>query len=111
MDMGGALGGGATIFLYCIREREPILDLFESLVGARLLYGFHQVGGMRYDIPDGWADQCRKTIDRIDSRIGEYEGCSRTTRSSRLGRRASATSAASWPRTSALPDRCCAARV
>ena len=56
MDMGGALGGGATIFLYCIRERELILDLFESLVGARLLYGFHQVGGVRYDIPDGWTD-------------------------------------------------------
>src|SRR6266567_4702022 len=51
MDMGGALGGGATIFLYCIRERELVLDLFESLVGARLLYGFHQVGGTRYDIP------------------------------------------------------------
>src|ERR1044071_3841511 len=36
MDMGGPLGGGATVFLYCIRERELILDLFESLVGARL---------------------------------------------------------------------------
>jgi NADH-quinone oxidoreductase subunit D len=36
MDMGGALGGGATIFLYCIREREWVLDLFEALVGARL---------------------------------------------------------------------------
>ena len=73
MDMGGALGGGATIFLYCIREREDILDLFESLVGARLLYGFFQVGGTRYDIPEGWAEQCRKTIDRINSRIDEYE--------------------------------------
>ena len=74
MDMGGALGGGATIFLYCIRERELVLDLFESLVGARLLYGFHQVGGVRYDMPDGWAAQCRKTIDLIDQRIDEYEG-------------------------------------
>jgi NADH-quinone oxidoreductase subunit D len=73
MDMGGALGGGATIFLYTIRERELILDLFESLVGARLLYGFYQVGGVRYDIPQGWADQCRKTVDLIDQRIGEYE--------------------------------------
>src|SRR5436190_2233625 len=73
MDMGGALGGGATIFLYCIRERELILDLFEALVGARLLYGFFQVGGTRYDIPDGWMDLCRTTIDRIDSRIDEYE--------------------------------------
>jgi NADH-quinone oxidoreductase subunit D len=74
LDMGGALGGGATIFLYCIRERELVLDLFESLVGARLLYGFHQVGGVRYDIPDGWVQECRRTIDLIDQRLDEYEG-------------------------------------
>jgi len=74
MDMGGALGGGATIFLYCIRERELVLDLFESLVGARLLYGFHQVGGVRYDLPDGWTAECRRTIDLIERRLGEYEG-------------------------------------
>ena len=73
LDMGGALGGGATIFLYCIRERELLLDLFESLVGARLLYGFHQVGGVRYDVPEGWAAQCRGTIDLIDRRLDEYE--------------------------------------
>jgi NADH-quinone oxidoreductase subunit D len=73
MDMGGALGGGATIFLYAIRERETILDLFESLVGARLLYGFFQVGGVRYDIPAGWAQQCRDTLNAIEQRIGEYE--------------------------------------
>jgi NADH-quinone oxidoreductase subunit D len=73
MDMGGALGGGATIFLYCIRERESILDLFESLVGARLLYGFFQVGGVRYDLPPGWIEQCRQTVDQLDRRITEYE--------------------------------------
>ena len=73
MDMGGALGGGATIFLYTIRERETILDLFESLVGARLLYGFFQVGGVRYDIPPNWAAQCRDTIDVIEKRVDEYE--------------------------------------
>jgi NADH-quinone oxidoreductase subunit D len=73
MDMGGALGGGATIFLYCIRERETILDLFESLVGARLLYGFHQIGGVRYDVPEGWANQCRNTLELIEQRLVEYE--------------------------------------
>ena len=73
LDMGGALGGGATIFLYCIRERELILDLFESLVGARLLYGFYQVGGVRYDLPPGWIEQCRTTCSVIDRRIDEYE--------------------------------------
>jgi NADH-quinone oxidoreductase subunit D len=71
--MGGALGGGATVFLYCIRERESVLDLFEALVGARLLYGFHQAGGTRYDIPAGWAAQCRATVDVIEQRLDEYE--------------------------------------
>jgi NADH-quinone oxidoreductase subunit D len=73
MDMGGALGGGATVFLYAIREREMILDLFEALTGARLLYGFHQVGGVRYDLPARWAQKCRETVDFVDRRIDEYE--------------------------------------
>src|SRR5919106_3859790 len=73
MDMGGALGGGATVFLYAIRERELVLDLFEALTGARLLYGFHQVGGVRYDVPAGWAERCRRTVDVIERRLDEYE--------------------------------------
>lgn len=73
MDMGGALGGGATLFLYCFRERELVLDLFEALTGARLLYGFHQIGGTRYDLPAGWAERCRQTLDLIASRLDEYE--------------------------------------
>jgi NADH-quinone oxidoreductase subunit D len=73
MDMGGALGGGATVFLYTLRERELVLDLFESLTGARLLYGFHQVGGTRYDLPADWASTCRETVARIEQRLHEYE--------------------------------------
>jgi NADH-quinone oxidoreductase subunit D len=73
MDLGGALGGGATLFLYAIREREMILDLFEALTGARLLYGFHQVGGTRYDLPAGWAEQCRSTLAFVEKRLDEYE--------------------------------------
>jgi NADH-quinone oxidoreductase subunit D len=73
MDMGGALGGGATVFLYCIRERELILDLFEELTGARLLYGFHQVGGTRYDVPAGWDKKVRETVALVEQRIEEYE--------------------------------------
>jgi NADH-quinone oxidoreductase subunit D len=73
LDMGGALGGGATVFLYCIREREAVLDLFEALTGARLLYGFHQIGGVRYDVPAGWAATVRRTLDLIAGRVEEYE--------------------------------------
>jgi NADH:ubiquinone oxidoreductase subunit D len=73
MDMGGALGGGATTFLYCFREREVVLDLFEALTGARLLYGFHQIGGARYDLPAGWADRCRQAVAFVAERLEEYE--------------------------------------
>src|SRR5437667_6510427 len=73
LDMGGALGGGATVFLYAIREREMILDLFESLTGARLLYGFHQIGGTRHDLPAGRAERCRETLALVEQRIDEYE--------------------------------------
>jgi NADH-quinone oxidoreductase subunit D len=71
--MGGALGGGSTILLYAFREREMILDLLETLTGARLLYGFHQVGGTRYDAPAGWDRQIRQTLDLIERRLLEYE--------------------------------------
>src|SRR6185503_8202225 len=33
LDLGGAMGGGATVFMYCFRERESVLDLFEELTG------------------------------------------------------------------------------
>jgi NADH-quinone oxidoreductase subunit D len=82
MDMGGALGGGATIFLYCIRERELVLDLFESLVGARLLYGFHRSAACATTLPEGWTAECRKTVDLIEQRSASTRRCSRTTRSS-----------------------------
>src|ERR671936_3144818 len=65
LDMGGALGGGATVFHYAIRERELVLDLFETLTGARLLYGFHQIGGVRYDTPAGWDAKVREPIDFV----------------------------------------------
>ncbi|MBI3048201.1 MAG: NADH-quinone oxidoreductase subunit D [Acidobacteria bacterium] len=73
LDMGGAIGGGSTVFLYCMREREMILDRFEELTGARLLYGFHQVGGTRYDVPAGWDTKVRATGDFMEKRIDEYE--------------------------------------
>src|SRR5438034_37841 len=49
------------------------LHRFESLTGARLLYGFHQIGGTRYDLPAGWVDKARRTVDVVEQRLGEYE--------------------------------------
>lgn len=54
--------GIMSAFFYCFREREKILDLFEMLCGARLTYSYIIVGGVRYDLPDGWIEKCREFI-------------------------------------------------
>jgi NADH-quinone oxidoreductase subunit D len=73
MDLGGALGGGATLFMYCFRERELILDLFEDLTGCRFHYNTHSIGGNRHDVPLGWEAKIKAACDMIESRIPEYE--------------------------------------
>ncbi len=73
MDLGGALGGGATLFMYCFRERELVLDLFEELTGCRFHYNTHIIGGNRHDITAGWEKKVHAAIDTIESRLNEYE--------------------------------------
>ena len=51
LDLGGALGGGTTLYMYCFREREKILDWLEALTGTRFHTNVNMVGGVRYD-PD-----------------------------------------------------------
>ncbi len=66
--------GAMTVFFYCFREREIILDLFESFCGARLTTNMFRIGGTFEDLPAGWTDGCRHFIDILPSRIKEYEG-------------------------------------
>lgn len=73
LDLGGALGGGSTVFLHCFREREWILDLFEEVTGARFHYNTHTIGGNRHDLPAGWSAKVRAALDKIDARLNEYE--------------------------------------
>lgn len=80
MDLGGALGGGSTLFMYCFRERELILDLFEELTGCRFHYNTHMIGGNRHDVPAGWSVKVHEAIDVIASRLHEYEDFMTTNR-------------------------------
>ena len=73
LDLGGALGGGSTVFIHCFRERELILDLFEEVTGARFHYNTHTIGGNRHDIPAGWSSKVKAALDTIGERVGEYE--------------------------------------
>jgi NADH-quinone oxidoreductase subunit D len=76
LDLGGALGGGSTLFLHCFRERELILDLFEEVTGARFHYNTHTIGGNRHDLPAGWAAKVKAALDTIEARLPEYEAMS-----------------------------------
>lgn len=64
--------GAFTPFLYCFREREMILDLFEAACGARLTYSYLTVGGVRDDLPEGWNERCREFLDYFEPKIDDY---------------------------------------
>jgi len=76
LDMGGAIGGGATLFMHTFRERETILDLFEALTGARFHYNTMTVGGNRHDLPAGWNKKVLSALGTISERLPEYEAMS-----------------------------------
>lgn len=76
LDLGGALGGGSTLFLHCFREREMILDLFEDLTGARFHYNTHTIGGNRHDLPAGFAAKVKQVVAVIEARLPEYAAMS-----------------------------------
>jgi NADH-quinone oxidoreductase subunit D len=68
-DMG-ALG---TPLMYAFREREKILDLFESLTGARMMCNYMRFGGCRVDLPAGWLEEASKVASDYSYFLDEFE--------------------------------------
>ncbi len=73
LDVGGAIGGGASMFMYTFRDRELILDIFEELTGCRFHYNTHQVGGQRHDVPVGWDAKILSAIATIEQSLDMYD--------------------------------------
>ena len=67
------MGASGTPLMYAFREREKILDLFESLTGARMMCNYMRFGGCRCDLPAGWLEQARKVADDSPRFIDEFE--------------------------------------
>ena len=65
--------GSFTPFLHCFREREKVLDLFEWLCGARLLYNYNWVGGVSHDIPEGFEAKTREFMTQFEPVIAEMD--------------------------------------
>jgi NADH-quinone oxidoreductase subunit D len=64
--------GAISMFWYCFREREKILDLFEYSSGQRMHTRYIQVGGVFEDIPRGWEAKCRAFLDDMPDRVDQY---------------------------------------
>jgi NADH-quinone oxidoreductase subunit D len=65
--------GAISIFWYCFRERDKVLDLFEYSSGQRMHTRYVQVGGVIEDIPAGWAEKALAFTYEMEDRVGQYE--------------------------------------
>ncbi len=63
--------GAFTPFLYCFRDRELILNIFERLCGARLLYNYIWVGGLSHDVYPAFLDDVDAVCRQLWQTIGE----------------------------------------
>jgi NAD(P)H-quinone oxidoreductase subunit H len=56
--------GAQTPFFYTMRDREPILDLWEAATGYRMVNNnYFRIGGVAADLPYGWVDKCEDFCD------------------------------------------------
>ena len=60
-------------FLYGMRDRDLVLDLFQDYTGGRLTYEYIRAGGVRNDVPWGFTDRARKVMDWLSNRFDEYD--------------------------------------
>jgi len=66
--------GAMSVFLYCFREREDILRIFEMYSGQRMMTSYFRIGGLALEPPRGWQKRVRTFIDAFPSKVDEYEG-------------------------------------
>ena len=66
--------GAMTVFLYCFREREELLKIFEAIGGQRMFTSYFRVGGLAMEAPLDWFARTKKFIDGFPEKIDEYEG-------------------------------------
>jgi NADH-quinone oxidoreductase subunit D len=65
--------GALTVFLYCFREREEILRMFEMVSGQRMMTSYFRVGGIALEPPLGFFDRVRDFAGYFPERIDQYE--------------------------------------
>jgi NADH-quinone oxidoreductase subunit D len=62
-----------SVFLYCFREREMLLDINELYSGARMMTSYIRPGGLAYDLPSEFKPTVQRFLDVMPGHIDEYE--------------------------------------
>jgi len=65
--------GAQSVFLYCFREREKIIDVYESLSGVRMMSSYIRIGGLAREVSDDFTPKIRNILETFPARIQEYE--------------------------------------
>jgi NADH-quinone oxidoreductase subunit D len=65
--------GAMSVFLYCFREREMIMDIYEMVSGQRMMASYFRPGGLWRDLPPGFEEAVRQVLQVMPGRIDEYE--------------------------------------
>ncbi|HVO69375.1 MAG TPA: hypothetical protein VMT24_04975, partial [Aggregatilineaceae bacterium] len=65
--------GAMSVFLYCFREREMVLDMFEMVSGQRMMSSYFRPGGLWRDLTDEFLPALNKFIDYFPAKIDDYE--------------------------------------
>jgi NADH-quinone oxidoreductase subunit D len=65
--------GAMSVFLYCFREREEILKLFEMISGQRMMTSYFRIGGLALEPPLGFFERVAIFAERFPEKVDEYE--------------------------------------
>ncbi len=65
--------GAMSVFIYCMREREMLLDIYECVSGVRMMSSFFRPGGLWRDVPDSFFPLVKKVLDVMPGRVRDYE--------------------------------------
>jgi NADH-quinone oxidoreductase subunit D len=65
--------GAMSVFLYCFREREEIMKIYEYVSGQRMMTSYFRIGGLALEPPPDWLDRVRRVIDPLPAHVDEYE--------------------------------------
>ena len=103
------MGAWGTPLMYAFREREKILDLFESLSGSRMMCDYMRFGGCRVDASADWLARAKKIVDAFPTVSRRIRAADRGKRDpDRADAGGRQTVARNWRSVPGSPARCCA---